>query len=50
LLFTAVWVLTRSVRLESVPFALGLLVSVFSLLGAGLLAAARAHSAHTQGE
>ena len=41
-LFTAVWVLTRSGRLETLPFALGLMVSVFSLLGAGLWSAARA--------
>lgn len=40
-LMTSVWVVNRGGWLETVPFALGLMVSVFSLLGAGLASAAR---------
>src|SRR4051812_29803213 len=40
-LFTCVWVLGRAAALEAVPFAFGLLVSVFALLGAGLWSALR---------
>jgi hypothetical protein len=35
-LLAGVWLLCRGGRLEPAPFALGLLVSVFALLGAGL--------------
>jgi hypothetical protein len=42
LLLGAVWALTRSGRLQVLPFGLGLMVSVFALLGAGLWSAARA--------
>jgi hypothetical protein len=38
-LLIAVWVLTHSGKLALVPFAMGLLVSVVALLGAGLWAA-----------
>jgi hypothetical protein len=38
-LLTAVWVLTRGGKLALTPFAMGLLVSVVSLLGAGLWSA-----------
>jgi hypothetical protein len=38
-LLAAVWLLTRNGKLEMIPFALGLLVSVLSLLGAGLWSA-----------
>jgi hypothetical protein len=40
-LLTAAWVLMRAGRLDTLPFALGYLVSIFSLLGAGLQAARR---------
>jgi hypothetical protein len=35
-LLTAVWLIARGGSLATVPFALGLLVAVFALLGAGL--------------
>jgi hypothetical protein len=38
-LLTSVWVLCRLTALETVPLGLGLLVSVFALLGAGLWSA-----------
>ena len=38
-LLTIVWVLTKSTSLRVLPLALGLLVTVFCLLGAGLLTA-----------
>ena len=41
-LLTAVWVLTRSGKIAIAPLALGLMVSVLSLLGAGLWTALRA--------
>jgi hypothetical protein len=41
-LLAGVWLLARGGRLEPVPFALGLLVSVFALLGAGLCGGLRA--------
>jgi len=41
-LLTAVWVLTRSGKLAVAPLAMGLMVSVLSLLGAGLWTALRA--------
>jgi hypothetical protein len=44
LLFTAVWLLTRTAHLDALPFGLGLLVSVFSLLGAGLWTTMRGES------
>jgi hypothetical protein len=40
-LLTIVWVVGKSARLPVLPLALGLLVTVFSLLGAGLLAGTR---------
>jgi hypothetical protein len=40
-LLTCVWLLGRAAALETVPFAFGLLVSVFALLGAGLWSALR---------
>ena len=40
-LLTASWVLIRAGRLLPLPFGLGYLVSIFSLLGAGLFAARR---------
>jgi hypothetical protein len=44
LLFAAVWIATHAAHVPILPFGLGLLVSVFSLLGAGLTAVARAES------
>ncbi len=41
-LLTASWVLIRVGGLETLPFGLGFMVSIFSLLGAGLSAAQRA--------
>lgn len=41
-LLTTAWMLIRIGRLETLPFGLGFLVSIFSLLGAGLWAARRA--------
>jgi hypothetical protein len=41
-LLTATWVLVRVGGLETLPFGLGFMVSIFSLLGAGLWAARRA--------
>ena len=41
-LLTASWVLIRVGGLETLPFGLGFMVSIFSLLGAGLYAAQRA--------
>jgi hypothetical protein len=41
-LLTIVWVVTKSAQLLMLPLALGLLVTVFCLLGAGLLSALRA--------
>jgi hypothetical protein len=38
-LFVAVWLVARSGKIAVLPFACGLLVSVFSLLGAGLWSA-----------
>jgi hypothetical protein len=43
-LLGAVFVLGRLARLEALPFALGLMVSVASLLGAGLVSARRAEA------
>jgi len=43
-LLGAVFVLARLARLEALPFALGLMVSVASLLGAGLVSARRAEA------
>ena len=40
-LLAMVWLVTRGGSLAMVPFALGLLVSVFALLGAGLWSALR---------
>ncbi|HEX3903994.1 MAG TPA: hypothetical protein VH853_14225 [Polyangia bacterium] len=40
-LLTTSWVLLRAGRLLPLPFGLGYLVSIFSLLGAGLFAARR---------
>jgi hypothetical protein len=40
-LLTTAWVLIRTGGLETLPFGLGYLVSIFSLLGAGLWAARR---------
>jgi uncharacterized membrane protein len=41
-LLTASWVLVRTGHLDPLPFGLGFMVSIFSLLGAGLWAARRA--------
>jgi hypothetical protein len=38
-LLTTAWVMIRLGRFETLPFGLGFMVSIFSLLGAGLLAA-----------
>jgi hypothetical protein len=40
-LLTLVWAITKSTSLRILPLALGLLVTVFCLLGAGLLTALR---------
>jgi hypothetical protein len=40
-LLTTSWVLIRTGRLETLPFGLGFLVSIFALLGAGLWSAGR---------
>ena len=40
-LLTVVWLIARNGSLAMVPFALGLLVAVFALLGAGLWSALR---------
>ena len=40
-LLTAAWVLVRTGGLDPLPFGLGFMVSIFSLLGAGLFAARR---------
>lgn len=42
ILLVSVWMVTRGGQMEILPLALGLLVSVFSLLGAGLWSAASA--------
>jgi hypothetical protein len=42
MLLASVWLVARSGSLATVPFALGLLVAVFALLGAGLLSALHA--------
>jgi hypothetical protein len=44
-LLTLVWLACKSAPLRLLPLALGLLVTVFSLLGAGLLSGARAEGA-----
>ena len=41
-LLTLVWAITKSTNLRQLPLALGLLVTVFCLLGAGLMTARRA--------
>jgi hypothetical protein len=41
-LLTVVWVICKSAGLRVLPFGLGLLVTVFSLLGAGLATSLRA--------